>query len=381
MTKKYSLYKLKILIYNLVLFAMFFSCREDYDYVNYGAQTQGLQEPQDIGIRGLYVLNEGNMGANKASLDFFSYETGLFIKNYYNQQNPNIPGSMGNVGNDLKIYRNKMFAVINLSNYVEVMEASTAKHIGEIKIVNCRYLNFHGDYVYISSYGGAVGQSTKGHVYKVDVESLQIVDKVEVGLQPDELEIVGDYLYVANSGGYSPPNYDDTVSVIDLKSFKEIKKIPVAINLHRIKKDDNGKLWVSSRGNYMNIGSKIYVLNPQTHLVEKELDVPISDFSIIDNRLYYLAYVWSPSGPSASYGIIDTDTKEKIQEDFISKEIQNEIVTPYGITVNPMNGDIFIADAKDYVSPGELFCFTKYGKIKWRTTTGDIPGHFAWLYK
>lgn len=357
------------------------SCREDYDYINYGATNSGVQEPENSSIKGLYVLNEGNMGSNKASLDFFDYTTGVFTKNYYNAQNPTVVNSLGDVGNDVKVYRDKAYAVINLSNYVEVMDAQTAKHIGEIPVTNCRYINFHKDYAYITSYGGAVGVSQDGYVVKVDTRTLEIVGKVFVGKQPDELEVVGDKLYVANSGGYSWPNYDNTVSVIDLNTFTEIKKITVAINLNKIKKDDTGKLWVTSRGNYSDVPPKIFVIDSETDQVIKELDAPVTDFSIVENRLYYYSYVYSSYGNTSGYGILNTDTFETISDNFITDGTDSEIVIPYAIIVNPESGDVFVGDAKDYVSSGELFCYTKYGKLKWRVSTGDIPGHLAFLYK
>lgn len=369
------------------LFIVFFllltvhSCREDYDYVNFGASTSGVQEPEDIDIKGVYVLNEGNMGSNKASIDFFDYTTGTYTENYYNAQNPTVVNSLGDVGNDIKVYRNQLYAVINLSNYVEVMDAKTAKHIGEIPVKNCRYINFHKDYAYITSYGAAIGASQAGYVVKVNVNTLQIEGTVYVGKQPDELEVVGDKLYVANSGGYSSPDYDNTVSVIDLNTFTEIKKIPVAINLSKIKKDDTGKLWVTSRGNFGSIPPKTYVLNPQTDQVIKEFNIPVSDFSIVENRLYYISYEWTSGGASSSYGIINTDTLTQISSDFITDGTQNNIVIPYGIAVNPANSDIFITDAKDYVSSGELFCYNKFGKLKWKAKTGDIPGHLTFLNK
>ncbi|PQA97413.1 40-residue YVTN family beta-propeller repeat-containing protein [Chryseobacterium piscicola] len=368
-----------VLVSFLILIAQ--SCREEYDYINYGAINTGVQEPENISIKGLYVLNEGNMGSNKASIDFFDYSTGVFTENYYNAQNPAVVGSLGDVGNDIKTYKDKLYAVINLSNYIEVMDAKTAKHIGEIKVQNCRYINFHKDYAYITSYGGAVGASQPGYVVKVDTNTLQIVGTVYVGKQPEELEVVGDKLYVANSGGYSYPDYDNTVSVIDLTTFTQIKKIPVGINLRKIKKDDTGKLWVTSRGNFGNIPAKTYVLNPQNDLVIKEFNIPVSDFSIVENRLYYFSYEWTSAGTTSSYGIINTDTLEKTSNNFITDGTDTKIVIPYGIAANPINGDVFITDAKDYTSSGELFCYNKFGKLKWKVKTGDIPGHLTFLNK
>ncbi len=369
-----------------MIFLLLSGCRQDYDYVNYESETKTLQAPDlNIATSGLYILNEGNMGSNKASLDFFNYETGVFTKNYYVQQNPTVVNSLGDVGNDIKIYKDRLYAVINLSNQVEVMEAKTAKHIGSINIPNCRYITFDENYAYVTSYAGAVvinpNYAQLGYVAKVNLSTLKIEAKTNVGFQPDELEIANGKIYVANSGGYMFPNYERTISVIDLNSFQEIKKIDVEINLSRIKKDKNGKLWVTSRGDLKNIPPNTYIIDPQTDTVIKKLNVVISDMAFYGDKVYYYGYSWNSSETATTYGVFDVNSYEKTADNFMQDNVQQQIRIPYGITVNPVNGDIFLADAKNYVSPGELFCFENSGKLKWKTTTGDIPGHFAWLFK
>ena len=78
-------------------------------------------------IKGFFLLNEGNMGSNKASLDYYDYETGVYTRNIYGERNPNEVKDLGDVGNDIKIYGGKLWAVINVSNYVEVMDVETVK--------------------------------------------------------------------------------------------------------------------------------------------------------------------------------------------------------------------------------------------------------------
>lgn len=144
------------------------------------------------------------------------------------------------------------------------MDAHTLIRIGQIDIPNCRYIRFAQGKAYVSAYVGPVAMDPNaqlGAVYRIDTTSLKVTGKVTVGYQPDELEILGEYIYVANSGGYRAPNYDFTVSVVEMYGMKQVQKIPVAINLHRIRKDKYGKLWVSSRGNYSSIPSRLFVLD------------------------------------------------------------------------------------------------------------------------
>ena len=200
-------------------------------------------------IKGFFLLNEGNMGSNKASLDYYDYETGIYHVNIYAERNPGVVYELGDVGNDIQIYGNKLYAVINCSNLVEVMDVATARHEATVYIPNCRYIVFQDGYAYVSSYAGPVKidpTARLGYVAKVDTATMQIVDTCTVGYQPEEMVIAGNKLYVANSGGYRVPNYDRTVSVIDLTTFTEIKKIDVAINLHRLELDRYGNIYVSS---------------------------------------------------------------------------------------------------------------------------------------
>ena len=94
-------------------------------------------------IRGFFLLNEGNMGSNKATLDYFDYATGIYTKNIYAERNPGVVKELGDVGNDLQIYGGKLYAVINCSHFVEVMDVRTARPITQISIPHRRHIAFH----------------------------------------------------------------------------------------------------------------------------------------------------------------------------------------------------------------------------------------------
>jgi outer membrane protein assembly factor BamB len=74
---------------------------------------------------------------------------------------------------------------------------------------------------------------------------------------------------------------------------------------------------------------------------------------------------------------VDTKTKKVMSRKFITDGTDKLIEIPYGIAVHPETKEIFVTDAKDYVTPGKLYCFTPDGKKKWEVTTGDIPAHIV----
>ena len=374
-------------LFTLLLFT---DCRHD-DYIVY-------MEEEDTGVAnvkgdvvGMYLLNEGNMGSNKCTLDYLdlSGETVHYQRNIYAERNPNEVKELGDVGNDIQIYGSRLWLVINCSNKVEVCRASDAVKIGKVDIPNCRYVTFDGGYAYVSSYVGpvAVGSNApRGRVYKVDTLTLQKVDSVVVGYQPEEMAVVGGKIYVANSGGYIAPQYDRTISVIDLATMSEERQIDVAVNLHRLRLDRYGQLWVSSRGNSRDVPSKLYWLKPDTQgqmQVAGHIDMPVSDMCIVGDSLYFYGadYNAVTYDVTSAQGIIDVQRHALVNDVLSNAPEYQKIRQLYGIIVHPRHRDFYLMDAKNYVSSGELLHFNADGTFDYKVRTGDIPGHAAFLLK
>ena len=72
------------------------------------------------------------MGSNKCTLDYMDYATGYYHKNIYAETNPSVVLELGDVGNDIQIYGEKLYAVINCSHFIEVMNKKDARHLGTI---------------------------------------------------------------------------------------------------------------------------------------------------------------------------------------------------------------------------------------------------------
>lgn len=370
----------------IVLIAIsFVACRKDVKVAPEEVIDTLFPAEPNAAVRGLYLVNEGNMYMNKASLDFVDFNAGSYRRNIYNQANPDVTKGLGDVGNDVGVYGSKLYVVVNGSNKVEVLNVKTGKRIQQIDIINCRYITFSRGRAYVSAYLGQIGdpKAPNGIVAEIDTSSLKETKRVEVGRQPEEMAVVGNNLYIANSGGYTPGNYERTISVINLETFTEIKRIPVAVNLHRLKADRYGDLYVTSRGDYLDVPSKLYVIDTKTDQVKKVFDVAASNIVIDDD----LAYIYSSSfniitGQSTvSYDMINVKDEVLLGRKFIADGTDKVIKVPYGLAVHPVSKDVFVTDATDYVTPGVLYCFDSTGKKKWSIETGDIPAQFAFVYK
>ena len=386
---------MKQILYYILPLLMLSACRQDVmivpmEDIDTGGKTQKSE------IIGMYLLNEGNMGSNKSTLDYLDLSgndsTVHYYRNIYSERNPSTVMSLGDVGNDCQIYGSRLWLVINCSNKVEVARAEDAVKVGKVDVPNCRYVTFKDQFAYVSSYVGSVysgSSSPLGSVYKVDTLSLEKVDSCSVGYQPEEMAIIGNKLYVANSGGYqgmTGQGYESTVSVIDLGTMQETEKITVAPNLHHVKADKYNQLWVTARGNYMDEEGSIYWLEQDGNgqmKVGGHLEQPVSDLCIVGDSLYFYGSQWSEITMSntVTYGIIDVRTHQIISTSLSSAPEISKIRMPYGIIVNPIHKDFYLMDAKNYVSSGELLHFLSDGTFDWKVKTGDIPAHAAFLFK
>jgi DNA-binding beta-propeller fold protein YncE len=169
------------------------------------------------------------------------------------------------------------------------------------------------------------------------------------------------------------------VSVIDLPTFRVETTLDVAPNLHRVVADAYGQVWVSSRGDYLSQPSCLSCINSQDDTVGHRLDLSTSNMTLSGASLFVIGSEWSnvTNKNTVGYAIVNVRTHQIVTRSFITDGTDAAIKVPYGIAVNPDTKDIYITDAGNYVSPGQLYCFTPDGRLKWKVRTGDIPAHFA----
>lgn len=335
----------------------------------FNACTLNEPNPQDAtpvpaesetGYAGLFVLNEGLWGQNNASIDFLDFAKGNYVRDLFLTRNPDLRDGLGDVGNDLQVYDHRAYAVINGSNLIEVMDTA-ARHIGCVYVDNPRYVAFKDNYGYVTTY--------TDYVYRFDLATLKKVDSVHVGFQPDGLAIVGTELYAANSGGYLYPGYDSTLSVVDLNSMSVTEAIKVYPNLFQVVADSHDQLWVSGRGNYMDIPSALCCIDRRTRTVVDTLDIRVDDLWLDGDDLYVIA--------AGSFKVVDVATRTVKKDNFITDGTDTDIQTPYGLLVHPDTKRIYMTDVRYYTGSGKLYCYTPDGQREWTVTAADMPGHLA----
>ena len=353
---------------------------EPSDYEVVDAAVNASAEPS-----GIYLVNQGNQGSNKARLDFLNFHNGFYIRDVFTEYNPEVVKGLGDTGNDVQVYKGKVFVVVNGSHKVEIMDAYSMKRLAQVDVPNCRFIAFDGNCAYVTSYVAKDKETLKtqkGALYRIDLDTYKVTGQVTVGYQPEQLVIRDGKAYVANSGGYVA-GYDDTVSVVDLKSMKVEYDIKVAINLGLMLVDAEGTIWVSSQGNFSDVSSTLNYLVKKGDKYELggSVNVPVSSMALAGDKIYVIGSTYTPPAwaLTTTYNIVNAKTRKLESGSFITDGTESGITTAFTVTVNPGNGDIYVTDAKDYVSSGTLHCYTGSGKHKWSVRTGDIPGRIAFL--
>ncbi len=328
--------------------------------------------------RGVYVLCEGNMGANKAQLDFLNLKNDDFISDVYSRANPDEILSLGDAGNDLQIHGPLLYAVINGSNKVEIMNVRNALSMGRVNVDSPRYIAFDSrQQAYVSSYVSSVEEQPRGSVVRFDVSTQQVTGRVTVGVGPEEMVVIGDSLYVANSYNYDKGVYDNTISIINLKTFEVVGSIEVAPNMHHLRLDSEGNMYVNSRGNYADIQPALYRVSRSGKSWKVDaLPVSCSNFAVGKDEIFCYAETWDAQW-NATYTYSRLNLKTLVVSPWTFDD-QESIKTPYALAVRP-DGSFYITDARNYVSSGSLRCYDDKGKLKLQFTTGDLPGHIALL--
>ena len=307
----------------------------------------------------IFVLSEGLINLNNSSLAMFDFSVGAKSSDYFLTANKR---GLGDTANDMGLYGSKLYVVVNVSSQIEVLDAGTGLSLKQIPLFNGqgmarqpRYIDFHGGKAYVCSFDGTVA--------KIDTTTLQIEGLVNCGRNPDGICIANGKIYISNSGGLNFPNYDNTVSVIDIVSFQEIKKISVGINPYKIKADSEGDVYVVTRGNYGSTAYRFHRINSVTdEVVQVFEDFSLLNFTIQNDTAYMYHYDYSTGRNQIM--TFDCKTETLITDRFITDD--TKLTTPFGIDVNPINGDVYITDGKSYLTWGDVLCFNQTGKLKFR---------------
>lgn len=340
---------------------LFVSCSNDDD--------ASPNQPSGAYADGLFILNQGGFNAGNASVSFLS-DAFILENNIFAGVNPG--HILGDTAQDMGLYEDKAYIVLNNSNKIEVVNRYTFRHEATIGtgLVNPRYIAFSGDKAFVTNWGNAADPSDD-YVAVIDLSTNAIVANIAVAEGPERIIEEDGKLYVAHYGGY---NFGNKISVIDAAGNSIVTTITVG-DAPESMAIESGKLYVLTEGipswavDPVETAGRIDVINLSNNTIVNSWQFASathpSNLVIEDDKLYYTI-------DSDAYTMSLTDVS--LPSTPLFSTTGQGVYGVYSLAVD--NGHIFVGDAADYNSAGKIHVYSLSGSLLHSFNAGVIPTGF-----
>jgi DNA-binding beta-propeller fold protein YncE len=337
---------MKNLVKLFILLLVVVSCSKTTDLPNINYSFGG----------GVFIVNEGNFRSGTGSLSFYSYDSTKIYNDFFYSVNGR---PLGDVPNSMAIKGDKAYIVVNNSGKIEVMDQSTLKSTATISGLNSpRNISFVNDYkAYVSSL-------YSDSVIVINLSDNSISGYINLRRSSESIAVVGNKAFISNWAG------GNEIMVISIFNDQVVDSIEVGIEPESMTFDRNGMLWVLCNGGWTRQNyAELVEINPVLNSIEKKIVFPTKEASptclkidVNGEILYYL-----------DNGVRQMDIKstDLPSAPFIIPESGQYF---YKIGINPVNNDILVTDAVDFVQQGYLLLYDYTGKFISKQKAGIIPG-------
>jgi len=334
-----------------VLAAGFTSCSDDDD----NSWKEGSKV--DIANTHAFMLNEGNMARNNSNLIYFDWSNdSLSTSCIYQKQNEK---SLGDTGNDICVYDNKMLVAVNGSNYLALLNGSGVElsrisfesfpNLGAIRSVAAA-----NGYAFVSSYGGYLSK------IRINGNSLIYEDSLTVGSYPEGVACLNGKVYCSVSGW----GQDNRVAVVDASSFTTPNYITVMYNPDNLVVED-GLVFVQGYGEY----DAYYNCDYPWGVIKDNKYTQLGNascFAAGNGKVYaslsktdWTSYPYKTVVTTSVYDIESGKTDNAYFTNFPAFE---STLSVYSISVNPYSGHVYWA-LTDRSTDGTIYHFDEKGKF------------------
>ncbi|MES2574931.1 MAG: DUF5074 domain-containing protein [Bacteroidota bacterium] len=349
----------KLVLVALVSSVFFVSCTDD---------ENNNEEPLGSYDNGALILNQGGFGKGNASVSYLSSDLVTQQNNIFSLVNPEI--TLGDTGQDIGLYEDLAFIVLNVSNKIEVVNRYTMAHVATISagLDNPRYIAFSNGKAFVTNWGDG-GSTSDDYVAVLNLSTYAVATNIPVAEGPERIIENNNKLYVAHVGGWG---YGKTISVINavnntLSTTINVGDVPNSLEI------SNNYLYVICGGkpSYApaeTAGSfvKINLLN---NTVTNTINFPAathpSNLDIVDNTVFYTV-------DSAIYK--STLSATTLPTTPLFTTTAQGVYGVYSFAVN--NNKIYVGDAGDYSSNGKVYIYSSTGTLEKDYTVGIIPAGF-----
>ena len=328
----------------------------------------GLTEEFNASGEGLFITNEGNFQYGNASLSYYNPATKKVENEVFYRANAM---KLGDVAQSMIIRDNVGWIVVNNSHVVFAIDLTTFKEIGRItNLTSPRYIHF------LSDEKAYITQIWDNRIFIVNPKRYEVTGYIEC---PNMTTESGSTEQMVQYGKYVYVNcwsYQNRILKIDTETDKVVDELVVGIQPTSLVMDCNNKLWTITDGGYEGSpygyeAPSLYRIDAETFTIEKQFKFKLGDWPSevqlngTGDKLYWLNDdVWEMS-------VFDEHLPVK-------PFLAYAETLYYGLTINPHNGDVYVADAIDYQQQGKVYRYSKERELIDEFYIGIIPGAFCW---
>ena len=317
---------------------------------------------------GLFITNEGNFQYGNATLSYYDPATKKVENEVFYRANAM---KLGDVAQSMCIHDNKGWVVVNNSHVIFAIDLNTFKEVGRItNLTSPRYIHF------LSDEKAYVTQLWDNRIFIINPKKYEITGYIQV---PDMTMESGSTEQMVQYGKYVYCNcwsYQNRIIKIDTETDQVVEELKVGIQPTSLVMDKNHKMWTITDGGYEGSpygyeAPSLYRIDAETFTVEKQFKFKMGDWPSevqlngTGDKLYWINKdIWS----------MDVDAERVPVRPFL--EYSGTIY--YGLTVDPVRGDVYVADAIDYQQQGIVYRYSSEGELIDEFYVGIIPGAFCW---
>jgi len=317
---------------------------------------------------GVLILNQGGFFKGNASVSYLSDDFVTQQNNIFLLVNPTI--TLGDTGQDIGLYQNLAFIVLNVSNKIEVVNRYTMAHVATVSsgLNNPRYIAFSNGKAFVTNWGDGVS-AVDDYVAVLNLSTYAVSSVIPVAEGPERIIENNSKLYVAHEGGYG---YGKTISVINGSTNVVSSTITVG-DVPKSLKVSNDVLYVLCGGKPSYSGAEtagsLVKISVANNTVNNTINFPAkthpSNLELVASDFYY----------SINSDIFkSTMTASSLPTTPLFSTTAQGVYGVYSFAVN--NGKVFVGDAGDYSSNGKIYVYSTTGSLEKSYTVGVIPAGF-----
>ena len=370
--------KRKPLFLLLALAVTLFSCKPDQPV-----------EPSGIMLgSGMFVLNEGNFQFSNGSLTFYDIEADTAINNLFYKAN-NAP--IGDVAESMALVDGKLYIVVNNSNYIYKVDANTIK-CDVTKPYKLTDFYSPREMHFVAPNKAYVTDLVGTNLWIINPQDMTHTGTIAMGNTTEKMVQVGSELYVSNWSIYyivNDPNSHEsynTVQVVDINNDVKVADITVGKEPNTMVVDKNGHVWVLCEGrsweDEYGENPTLWEIDPmmKTATVRYEFKGPYE----FDDDIKGVASTLKSNLTGDQFYLIYNNEVRRFDLATMSLSDSFRIVPEpqglfYNMAVDPKTGDLYVADAKNYMMDGVVYRYSSDGVLLASFKAGLIPS--AMLFK